>query len=172
MLVLDAEKTRHECVDAAVLTTDVDEFLRVDCEVVIEAIGGIEPARRIVESALKRGARVITANKALIAECGQKLSALAARYGGSLRFDAAVGGGVPVLRLIDDALGAGRPTHIRAILNGTTNYVLTQLEEGAQYELAVSRARQQASPRLTHREISTGATQQTSWLSFHGARLA
>jgi homoserine dehydrogenase len=107
VLVRDPVRERTAPLDRALLTADVDEFLREDADVVIEAIGGIEPARRIAEWALRGGRELVTANKELLAAHGTWLHALAREHGGTLRYDAAVGGGVPVLRLLDDALGAG-----------------------------------------------------------------
>ncbi len=141
VLVRDVTRPRDAAFDRALLTADVQEFLATDADVVIEAIGGIEPARAIAESALCGGRELVTANKELLAAHGSSLAALAARHGGSLRYDAAVGGGVPVLRLLDDALGAGTPGSVRGILNGTTNFVLTRLERGASLDRALAEAR-------------------------------
>jgi homoserine dehydrogenase len=141
VLVRDVARSRDADFDRALLTSSVEEFLESEADVVIEAIGGIEPARRIAEWALRGGRELVTANKELLAAHGTELSALARRHGGTLRYDAAVGGGVPVLRLLDDALGAGTPTLVRGILNGTTNYVLTRLERGAALDDALAEAR-------------------------------
>lgn len=143
VLVRDAGRAREVLLPDGVLTADLERFLACDAEVVVEAIGGIEPARRIVETALRRGATVVTANKALLAAHGTALVALARRHGAVLRHDAAVGGGVPILRLIDDALGAGTPRRVRGIFNGTTNFVQSGLEQGEPLDavLAAARAR-------------------------------
>lgn len=141
VLVRDVAKRRSADVDRALLTADVEEFLATDADVVIEAIGGIEPARRIAEWALTHGRELVTANKELLAAHGTWLHELAHRHGGTLRYDAAVGGGVPVLRLLDEALGAGTPTRVRGILNGTSNYVLGRLERGDSLEDALRAAR-------------------------------
>lgn len=141
VLVRDVTRERSAPLDRELFTADVDEFLAADADVVVEAIGGLDPARRIAWSALSRGRELVTANKELLAECGTELSALAARERTALRYDAAVGGGVPVLRLLDDALGAGTPSSVRGILNGTSNFVLTQLEDGATLEAALHLAR-------------------------------
>jgi homoserine dehydrogenase len=141
VLVRDVSKRRGVDVDSALLTASVDDFLTVDADVVIEAIGGIEPARRIAEWALMHGRELVTANKELLAAHGARLHEIACRHGGILRYDAAVGGGVPVLRLLDDALGAGTPGCVRGILNGTTNYVLGRLERGDSLDAALRAAR-------------------------------
>src|SRR5665213_2689929 len=126
VLVRDITKQRDAALDSRLLTDDVEEFLNTDADVVIEAIGGLDPALRIAQRALERGRDFITANKLLLALHGRSLTDLARRNGVTVRYDAAVGGGVPVLRMIDDALGAGGVTRVRGILNGTANYVLSQ----------------------------------------------
>ena len=141
ILVRDVRRERTAPFDRTLLTSDVDEFLATESDVVIEAIGGLEPALRIARESLTRGRELLTANKELLAAHGSELTALALRRGGAVRYDAAVGGGVPVLRLLDDALGAGTPTRVRGILNGTSNFVLTRLEEGATLESALRSAR-------------------------------
>lgn len=141
VLVRDVERRREVRLTPGTLDADLERFLAVEADVLVEAIGGIEPARRIVESAIRRGITVITANKALLAAHGPSLVALAERHGAVLRYDAAVGGGVPVLRLIDDALGAGLPRRVTGILNGTTNFVLTGLERGEPLDDVLASAR-------------------------------
>jgi homoserine dehydrogenase len=141
VLVRDVGRDRAAPFDRALLTASVEEFLATDADVVIEAIGGVDPARHIALSALGRGRELVTANKELLAAHGSELAALASRRGTTLRYDAAVGGGVPMLRLLDDALGAGTPTRVRGILNGTSNFVLTRLERGASLEAAQAEAR-------------------------------
>ncbi|MFL5608600.1 MAG: homoserine dehydrogenase [Gemmatimonadaceae bacterium] len=141
VLVRDVTRPRDAEFDRSLLTADVDDFLATDADVVIEAIGGLDPARRIAESVLARGSELVTANKELLAAHGSALTALARFNRTSLRYDAAVGGGVPVLRLLDDALGAGTPVSVRGILNGTTNFVLTQIERGTSLERALREAR-------------------------------
>ncbi|HEX6600619.1 MAG TPA: homoserine dehydrogenase [Gemmatimonadaceae bacterium] len=142
VLVRDLAKKRATEFDHALLTTQLDDFLGSEPDVVIEAIGGVEPARRIAEWALGNGRGLVTANKELLAAHGTALHSLAQQHGGTLRYDAAVGGGVPVLRLLDDALGAGTPTRVRGILNGTTNFVLGRLERGCTLDDALEAARE------------------------------
>ena len=141
VLVRNVERPRDAAFDRNVLTSDVEEFLAADTDVVIEAIGGLDPALSIARATLSRGRKLVTANKALLAQHGSELVALARQNGTTLRYDAAVGGGVPILRLLDDALGSGAPTRVRGILNGTANYVLTQLERGATFDAAIDDAR-------------------------------
>jgi homoserine dehydrogenase len=98
-------------------------------DVLVELIGGSDgPARRAVTIALTRGARVVTANKALLAEHGAELAALVDAHGGALAFEAAVGGGVPVIKVLRESLAANRTTSISGILNGTCNYILSTME--------------------------------------------
>lgn len=141
VLVRDRFRPRGATVAPGVLTSDVDEFLATEADIVVEAIGGLDPAARIARSALTRGIHLVTANKAVVAAHGGELAALAHASGATFRFDAAVGGGVPVLRVLTDALGGRLPRSVRGILNGTSNFVLTKLEEGATLEEALRNAR-------------------------------
>ena len=105
-----------------------------DVDVVIETIGGIEPARQITLAALKSGKPVVTANKELVANCGAELFEAATAAGVDLHFEAAVGGGIPVMRALQESLVGERITKILGIVNGTTNFILTKMtEEGASY---------------------------------------
>ncbi|MFL5540613.1 MAG: homoserine dehydrogenase, partial [Longimicrobiaceae bacterium] len=123
-----------------VLTTDVDAFLRADAEVWVEAIGGRDPALRIARAVLGAGRRLVTANKALLAEHGPALAALARRSGARLDFESAVAGGIPVIRALRDSLGMTGIESVRGVLNGTTNYVLSRLAEGWRYADALADA--------------------------------
>jgi len=109
-------------------TTCVDEVLQSDAHIVVEAIGGIEPAARWIRAALLAGKSVVTANKQVMARHGASLLTLAARQGRQLRFEAAVGGAMPIVRAIGDGLAGDRITRIDAILNGTTNAVLSCMD--------------------------------------------
>ena len=111
-----------------VWTTSVDEALQSGADVVVEAIGGIEPAADWIRAALLAGKSVVTANKQVVARHGQSLLTLAARQGRQLRFEAAVGGAMPIVRAIGEGLAGDRITRLVAILNGTTNAVLSQME--------------------------------------------
>ncbi len=118
------------------LLTDAAEHLATapDVDVVVELIGGQEPARSLVRAALENGKPVVTANKALLAAHGPELEALARRQGVPLRFEAAVGGGIPVLGPLAADLAANRVTEVRGIVNGTTNFILTAMaEDGSDY---------------------------------------
>lgn len=141
VLVRNPAKHRPVAFAPGTLTADVDAFLRTPAEVVVEAIGGLEPAARIARTVLARGVRFVTANKALVAREGKALSEIGELRRGRLQFDAAVGGGVPIVRTLRDALGAARPVSVRAILNGTSNFVLTRLARGDDLGAALEEAR-------------------------------
>ncbi len=123
------------------LTTDIDALIASDLDVLVEVAGGIEPARSYVESALKRGISVVTANKALMAESGTQLAQLAHEHGADLFYEAAVGGAIPILRALRSSLAGERITRVMGIVNGTTNYILTQMtREGSDYGEALREA--------------------------------
>jgi len=111
-----------------VWTEDVDSVLNSDVDVVIELIGGLNPAEQIVRRALDSGKSVVTANKQLIARCGPDLLQLAASKGSQLLFGASVAGGVPVLPALHTGLCGDRLHGIAGILNGTCNYILSRIE--------------------------------------------
>lgn len=113
-----------------------------DVDLVIELLGGEEPARTLIASALERGRPVITANKRVLAWHGPQLSALAASRGVELRYEAAVGGGIPLIAPLTDDLAANRVLELRAIINGTCNYVLTRMAAGETLEDALGKAQQ------------------------------
>src|SRR5919106_1208463 len=119
---------------------DFDDLLERS-EIVVEVIGGTEPARELVLRALRAGRHVITANKQLIAQHGDELFEAAREAGVQLRFEAAVAGVIPVIRVIQESLSATELTRVFGIVNGTTNYVLTEMAKtGAAYEEALGRA--------------------------------
>jgi homoserine dehydrogenase len=108
-------------------TEDVDALLSASPDVVVEVVGGIEPARTWVTRAMEQGASVVTANKMLLAHHGPELLQLAARRGVQLRFEAAVGGGVPLIHGIREGLAGDTLTGVAGILNGTCNYILSRM---------------------------------------------
>ena len=121
--------------DAAGVVTDPD------IDVVVEVIGGIEPARELTLDALKAGKPVVTANKELLANVGAELFAAADHAGVDLLFEAAVGGGIPVIRPLRESLAGERIHRVMGIVNGTTNYILTRMTEaGASYADALGEA--------------------------------
>jgi len=111
-----------------VWTEDIEAVLKSDADIVIELIGGLNPAEQIVRKALESGKSVVTANKQLIARCGPDLLQLAASRGCQLEFGASVAGGVPVLPALRTGLCGDRLHGIAGILNGTCNYILSRIE--------------------------------------------
>jgi len=142
VLVRDLKRERNLPLDSRLFTNDLEAFLAHDSDVIIEAVGGNEPARTIASAALARGTKVITANKELVASHGDSLSALAREHGASLDFGAAVGGSAPVISTLRDLVGASTPLSVRGILNGTSNYVISLLERGASLDDALASARE------------------------------
>jgi homoserine dehydrogenase len=119
---------------------DFDEILAAS-EIIVELIGGIDPALDYVTRALRSGRHVVTANKQLIAQHGPELIAAAREGGAQLRFEAAVAGAIPVIRVVQESLGAVPIEKVFGIVNGTTNYILTEMARGGlSYEEALSRA--------------------------------
>ncbi|MDR1823900.1 MAG: homoserine dehydrogenase [Bifidobacteriaceae bacterium] len=126
--------------DRAVLTEDVMEAA-AEGEIVVELLGGIEPARTAILAALRRGASVVTANKALLASHGPELYEAAEQAGVDLYYEAAVGGAIPILRPIRESLAGDTITRILGIVNGTTNYVLDRMTlEGLEFDDVVRQA--------------------------------
>ena len=141
-LVRDANRTRNVTLPEGVITTNpasvVDD---PEVDIVVELMGGEEPARGLMERALSAGKHVVTANKEVIARHGDGLSRLAAERGARLYFEASVGGGIPILGPLTRDLAANRVRSVRAIINGTTNYILTRMAtEGAQFADALQEA--------------------------------
>jgi homoserine dehydrogenase len=118
-----------------------DVILHPDIEILIELIGGYEPARTFVLKALHAGKHVVTANKALLAKYWGDVFEHTRMYGRLVYFEAAVGGGIPIIQAINEGLAGNRISKITGILNGTTNYVLTQMsQEGMDYPTALKAA--------------------------------
>jgi homoserine dehydrogenase len=116
-------------IDPALFTTDAEALVaRPDVDLVIEVIGGIEPARSLILSALGHGASVVTANKALLAEDGATLFAAAARAEADLYFEAAVAGAIPIIRPLRESLVGDEITSVIGIVNGTTNFILDKMD--------------------------------------------
>lgn len=133
---------RGVAVPPGVLTDDMSEILdNPEISIAIELIGGVDVARTVVLRALEAGKNVVTANKALLANCGPELFAKARELGRTIGFEASVCGGVPVLASLQTSLLANRIESIKAIVNGTCNFILSQMEEnGADYQDAVKEA--------------------------------
>jgi homoserine dehydrogenase len=131
-------------VPEGLLTTDAPALVaRDDVDVVVEVIGGIEPARSLILSALENGASVVTANKALLAEDGPTLFEAAEKAGRDLYYEAAVAGAIPILRPLRESLAGDRVTRVLGIVNGTTNFILDKMDStGAGFEEALEEAQQ------------------------------
>ncbi len=136
------ERPRSVPVDPALFTGDAASLVaRPDVDVVVEVVGGIEPTREWLLAALRAGKSVVTANKALLAADGATLHDEAARSGADLYFEASVGGAIPLLRPLRESLAGDRVRRVMGIVNGTTNYVLTRMDEtGAGFGEALEEA--------------------------------
>ncbi len=133
-------RTRGLDLPSSLFTTDATALVK-DADIVIEVIGGIEPARTLILEAMANGAGVVTANKALLAEDGPTLYTAAAQHGVDLYFEAAVAGAIPLLRPLRESLAGDRVTRVLGIVNGTTNYVLDKMDStGMGFDEAVAQA--------------------------------
>ncbi len=140
--VRSASRERPVTLPDGVLTTDAASVVEdPGIDVVVEVIGGIEPARELITTALRAGKPVVTANKELLANVGAELFAVAESAGVDLLFEAAVAGGIPLIRPLRESLIGERITRVLGIVNGTTNYILTRMtEEGVSYHDALAEA--------------------------------
>lgn len=132
--VRDLTKPRPD-IPSSLLTDDPFKLVeRDDVDIVVEVMGGIDPTKELLEAALRNGASVITANKALLSEHGAALHEIAFEHGVDLFYEAAVAGAIPLLRPLRESLAGDQVQRILGIVNGTTNYILTKMdEEGADY---------------------------------------
>ena len=138
--VRDLDAPRTADIPRELLTTDANSLI-LGADIVIELIGGLEPAREYVSLALNSGADVITGNKALLATHGPELFAIAEQVGAQLYYEAAVGGAIPIIRPLRDSLAGDRVHRILGIVNGTTNYILDRMDrEGDSFEQALAAA--------------------------------
>ncbi len=140
--VRSLSKERGVALDPSLLTTDAHEVVTdPDIDLVVEVIGGIEPARELISTALKGGKPVVTANKELLANVGVELFGDADAAGVDLLFEAAVAGGIPIVRPLRESLVGEPVNRVMGIVNGTTNYILTKMaEEGWTYAAALAEA--------------------------------
>lgn len=141
ILVHNMNKKR-EGVDVSLLTDRWEDIIEdEDIEIVIEVMGGIEPARTMILEALNSGKNVVTANKDLVAEYGKELLDAAENNGVDFLFEAAVAGGIPIIRPLKQCLAANEIDEVIGIVNGTTNYILTKMfEDGMDFEEALAKA--------------------------------
>lgn len=129
ILVRDSLKERHNSVDRDLLTTHPEKVINNGCDLVVELVGGIEPARGFIQRSLARGKHVVTANKALLAIDGYSLMKAAEIQNVRLGFEASVCGGIPIIRALRNGLVGNRIHSLTGILNGTCNYILTRMTE-------------------------------------------
>ncbi len=144
VLVRDVSKPRPYPIPAGLLTANADELFNDPAiDIVIELVGGEQPALDYIRRAILSRKHVVTANKEVIAKNGFKLLSLAAQHGVDLRYEASVGSGIPILSPLQQDLAANEIHAIRAIVNGTTNYILSKMaNEGLPYAQALSQAQE------------------------------
>lgn len=146
VVVRDPQKRRDAPVSSELLRTSPGDLLaRPDVPIVVETVGcpdgSLEPARAWILEALRHGKHVVTANKDLVAQDGEALLAAAREGGGSLRFEAAVAGGIPIIKAMQESLAANRIEAVMGIINGTTNYMLTRMsQENAAFDAVLQEA--------------------------------
>ena len=133
---------RRDGINSALITDDAAALAaRPDLDILVELAGGVEPARSYIETALGNGVSVVTANKALMAQCGTALAQLAHEHGVDLFYEAAVGGGIPILRALRTSLAGERIERVLGIVNGTTNFILSKMtSEGSDYHEVLAEA--------------------------------
>jgi homoserine dehydrogenase len=136
---------RDVSVDKGCLSRDAFEIINdPQIDIIVELIGGINPAKEFILAALKKGKHVVTANKALLAEHGNELFAVASERGKNIYFEASVGAGIPIIKSIKEGLVANKFSSIFGIVNGTSNYVLTQMsKESCSLAFAIKAAKEQ-----------------------------
>ncbi|MCK5679552.1 homoserine dehydrogenase [bacterium] len=141
---LDITTDRGIKLPDGILTTDIDQVIgNPEIDIVIELIGGYEPARTFVERALKNKQSVVTANKALLAKHGNELFATARENGVDLYYEASVAGGIPIIKTMREALVGNQINSVCGILNGTCNYILTKMgDEGANFDEVLKTAQE------------------------------
>nr|WP_228636733.1 homoserine dehydrogenase [Microtetraspora sp. AC03309] len=135
-------RKRDAEIDPALLTTDAESLVtRDDVDIVVEVIGGIEPARSLILAAMASGKSVVTANKALLAEDGATIHRAARENGADLYFEASVAGAIPLLRPLRESMAGDRVQRVLGIVNGTTNYILDKMDSsGASFTDALEEA--------------------------------
>ena len=137
--VKDPARSRHG-INPNLLTTDSKSLVK-NCDILIEVMGGIEPAKSLILEAMQNGASVVTANKALLARHGSELLVAADKAGVDLYFEASVAGAIPLLRPIRESLAGDTVNRVMGIVNGTTNFILSKMEtDGADYQDVLAEA--------------------------------
>jgi homoserine dehydrogenase len=174
---LDLNRPRPVALEAGRLTSRADDILNdPDIDIVVELMGGLEEARGLVLGAISQGKHVVTANKALLAHYGNDLLTAAAAQGVEVAFEAAVCGGIPIILALRQGLAANRIQELFGILNGTSNYILTQMsQQGSSYAQALAEAQTQgyaeADPSLDVEGIDTAHKLAILMSLAYGARL-
>ena len=139
----EVEKVKRLGIPEEKIFNDGFDALSRECDVVVELIGGTTVAKEIILQAIEKGRHVVTANKALLAESGEELFKKAREKGVSLKFEASVGGGIPVIKALREGLSGNRIKRIYGIINGTANYILTEMtEKGINFETALKKAQE------------------------------
>ena len=139
----NTERPRSLGVPEERIFSDGLEALNVESDVVVELIGGTGIAKRVIEESIRRGRHVVTANKALLADFGREIFSLARERGVSVKFEASVGGGIPVIKALREGLVGNRIEAVYGIINGTANFILTQMsEKGIDFERALREAQE------------------------------
>lgn len=144
ILVKNPKKKRFPGLNSRLLTSNPNDIFKdSSIDVVIELMGGIQPAKKFIIEALRNGKDVITANKALLAEEGEEIFSIARKLGRQVFFEASVGGGIPVIKTLREGLSANRIDSILGIVNGTCNYILTQMSQGGMdFDMALKQAQE------------------------------
>ena len=142
---LDIKSSRGVTLKKGVLTTSADEIVsNPEIDIVVELMGGIEPARRFILKALDNGKHVVTANKALLSAHGWEIFSAARLTGVDVAFEASVGGGIPIIRTMQEGFASDRISGFLGILNGTSNYILSRMtDEGADFKAVLKDAQAQ-----------------------------
>lgn len=140
--VRSLDKPRSVALPPSIITTDLESIVTdPEIDIVVELLGGLEPARSLILQAIDRKKHVVTANKAVIARYGDEIYQAAERSGVYVLLEAAVGGGIPIIKPLKQSLGANRISNIIGIVNGTTNYILTQMSSiGADFDEVLGEA--------------------------------
>lgn len=136
ILVRDLKKTRNIEINPSMMTEDFQEIINnKEIKIVVEVMGGIEPAHTYIKACIEKGIHVVTANKALMAAKGRELRQLAESRGVDLKYEASVAGAIPIISVLDTALCGEQLSQVAGIINGSTNYILSRMsEEGSSYE--------------------------------------
>ncbi|MEL6500916.1 MAG: homoserine dehydrogenase, partial [Cyanobacteria bacterium J06623_1] len=140
--VRSLDKPRSPQLPTGVLTTDLESIVTdPEIKIVVELLGGLEPSRSLILQAIKHGKHIVTANKAVIARHGEEIFTAANQAGVYVLLEAAVGGGIPVIKPLKQSLGVNRLQTVIGIINGTTNYILTQMTQaGADFAEVLAEA--------------------------------